>query len=44
MVNRDIIARMLEELALTYEYNNEGDKSDEIHQLISVLEAGLIFI
>ncbi len=36
--NREIIARMLEELALTYEYSNEPDKSDELHQLIAVLK------
>lgn len=35
--NKDVIVRMLEEMALTYDYVNEGDKSQEMYQLISVL-------
>lgn len=35
--NKDVIIRMLEEMALTYDYANEEEKAQEMHQLISVL-------
>lgn len=35
--NKEVIIRMLEEMALTYDYTNEEDKSQEMHQLITVL-------
>jgi len=35
--NKEVIIRMLEEMALTYDYANEEDKSQEMHQLITVL-------
>lgn len=35
--NREVIARMLEEMALTYEYANEEEKAREMQQLIAVL-------
>ena len=36
--NKEIIYKMLEELALTYEYNKEEDKSEEIKQLMTILK------
>jgi regulator of sirC expression with transglutaminase-like and TPR domain len=36
--NKEVVIRMLEEMALTYDYANEGDKSKEMYQLISVLK------
>lgn len=35
--NKEVIIRMLEEMALTYDYANEEEKAQEMHQLISVL-------
>lgn len=36
--SKEVIVRMLEEMALTYDYANEEDKSQEMHQLIAVLK------
>ncbi len=38
--NKAIIIRMLEELALTYDYAREPEKSFELRQLIGVVKAG----
>lgn len=38
--NKDVIARMLEEMALTYDYANEEEKAREMHQLIAVVRNG----
>jgi len=38
MDNRDIICRMVEELALSYDYGNEPDKAEELKQLILVIK------
>lgn len=35
--NKDVIVRMLEEMALTYDYANEEDKAREMQQLIGVI-------
>lgn len=39
MDNKEIIIRMLDELALSYEYTQEQDKAAEIQQLIGLLQA-----
>lgn len=38
MSNKEIIARMLEEMALTYGYINQEDKAAEMMQLVSVIK------
>jgi len=36
--NKEVICKMLEELALTYDYNKEPDKAEEILLLVSILK------
>jgi len=44
MSNPEIIVRMLEEMALTYNYTNQEDKAKEMQQLITVLKGEIDLI